>query len=132
MVAVFFAEVRHRARLDSLVEIHHVRNHLFVLQDVLVYEVFDVEPVLLAERRIVREVEAQAVGRNERPGLLDVRPQHRPKRRVKQVRACVIAANGVTPLGVDDRGHAVFGRQNVIREPLNLVHDKPGDGAKSV
>ena len=107
LIAVLFTEKRHGARLDSFFELRDLRVNLFVPENVLVHQVFDIEQVLLRKRRVVREVEAQAVGRDERSGLLGVRPDHFVQRRVEQVRARVIAANCVAPLCVHDGGHGV-------------------------
>ena len=46
-------------------ELRDLRVNLFVPENVLVHQVFDIEQVLLRKRRVVREVEAQAVGRDE-------------------------------------------------------------------
>ena len=51
--------------------------------------------------RRLDEVEAQAIGRDERAGLLDVRPEHLPQRRVQQVGGRVVAADRVAARDVD-------------------------------
>ena len=53
------------------------------------------------------EVEAQAVGGDERAGLLHVRAQHLAQRRVQQVGGRVIAAGGISPFHVNVRRHQV-------------------------
>ena len=62
------------------------------------------------DRLEVHEVEPQAIGRDERARLLDVRAEHLAQRRVQQVRGGVVAARGVAHLGVDLRRHEVAGR----------------------
>jgi hypothetical protein len=51
----------------------------------------------------VAEVEAQAVGADQRAGLLDVLAEHLAQRMVQDVRAGVVAADGVATVGVDGR-----------------------------
>ena len=55
------------------------------------------------DRRVVAEVEAQAVGRDQRARLLHVLAEHLAQRPVQDVGAGVVAADGVAPLGVDGR-----------------------------
>ena len=45
----------------------------------LVDEPFDFFDLLARDRREVQEVEAQAIGCDQRSGLLDVRPQYLPQ-----------------------------------------------------
>ena len=94
------------------------RLHFFVLEDVLVHQVLDVEQVLLAQPRVVSEVKAQAVRRDQRTGLLDVRPQRLPQRRVEQVRRGVIPPRRIPPLGIDHGGDHVSHPKSLARHGL--------------
>ena len=60
------------------------------------------------DRREVREVETQAVGRDERARLLHVRAEHLAQRRVQQVRGRVVAPRRVAARVVDDCGDGLF------------------------
>ena len=66
-------------------------------------EVLDCVELVARHRRVVAEVEAQVVGRDERALLLHVWPEHLAQRPVQDVRAGVVAPDGVAPLGVDLR-----------------------------
>jgi hypothetical protein len=73
-VAVFLAEQRHRV---ILVDGHVNRDifdnlYFFVAQNFFVDDVFDVLQLFFFDAGEVREIEAQMVGRDQRPGLLDV------------------------------------------------------------
>src|ERR1019366_4437045 len=74
LVAVLFAKQRHGV---ILVDRHVNRNVLddldpFVAQNFLVDDVFDVLQLFVGDSGEVREIEAQMVGGNQRPRLLDV------------------------------------------------------------
>src|SRR5439155_8983486 len=62
-------------------------------------------------------VEAKAVGRDERTLLVDLLAQHDLERLVEQMRAGVVAADRVAPLGV----HAALARVARLRRALALV-----------
>ena len=49
----------------------------------------------------VSEVEAEAIRRDERAGLLDVVAKHEPQRPVQQMRGCVIAPDALAAHDVD-------------------------------
>ena len=65
------------------------------------------------------EVEPQSIGRDERAGLLHVRTEHLAQRPVQQVRAGVVATDGVAPLDVD--------RRDRFLARVDLALDDPGD-----
>ena len=113
LVAVFLAEQRHRAGRDGLLGRHvDVRLHRRVPVDLLVDDALDAIELVARDRLEVHEVEAQAIGRDERAGLLDVRAEHLAQRGVEQVRRRVIAARRVA----DVRVH--FGGDDVARAKL--------------
>ncbi len=104
-VTVLLAKERHGAGVDRRAKFHFLGHDFLVLKHVLVHQNLDVEQVLRVERRVVREVKAQPVGRHQRPCLLDVRPERVPEGGVKQVRAGMVASDGVTTFGVDASLH---------------------------
>ena len=71
-VAVFLGEERHRASLLGLVKAHVRDLDVLALEDDLVDECLDVSELLRRDRLEVREVEAQAVRRDRRAGLVDL------------------------------------------------------------
>ena len=66
-------------------------------------EALDLLDLLGGDRLVVREVEAQPVGRDQRAGLLDVVAEHLAQRVVQQVGGGVVAADGVAAVDVDRR-----------------------------
>src|SRR5205823_5028836 len=93
LVAVLFAEERHRAGGDRLLRRLDDGVDRRVLQHVLVNNLLDVEQLLARERREVDEVEAQAILGDERARLLYVRAEDLSKRSMKQVSGRVIPAD---------------------------------------
>jgi len=69
LVAVFFAEQRARAGRTGVVERHQPRGHGRVLEDDVIGDVLDPLEFLGRDRLGMREVEAQPVGRHQRPLL---------------------------------------------------------------
>ena len=67
------------------------------------------------DSRRVDEVESQPIGRDERAGLLHVRPEHLAQRGVQQVRGGVIAADRIAARGVDRQRDQRAGRQRAAR-----------------
>ena len=97
LVAVFLAEERHRAGGDRLLRRLHVGLHGRVLQHLLVDDPLDLEELLAREGAEVDEVEAQAIGRDERSRLLHVRAEHLAQRGMEQVRGGVVAPDRRAP-----------------------------------
>ena len=79
---------------------------------------------------MVREVEAQVVGRDQRALLAHVVTQHRPQRRVQQVRRGVIAPDGL-PAVLVDRRQGVLPRLHLAAQP-RLVGHQPRHGVDGV
>ena len=92
LLAVFFAEQRHGAGGDGLIERHDVGVDLGVAEDLLVHEPLDFFDFGAVHGGVVGEIEAQAAGLHHAAGLLDVRAQHLAQRGVQQMRGGVIAA----------------------------------------
>ena len=63
--------------------------------------VLDRAALVVGQRPVEREVEAQVVGRHERAGLAGPLADHVAQRPVEQVRAGVVAHRVGAPLGVD-------------------------------
>ena len=66
-------------------------------------DLLDPADLVGGDGRVVREVEAQAIGADQRAGLLDVLAEHLAQRVVEDVRAGVVAADGDAALDVDGR-----------------------------
>ena len=86
-----------------------------VPDDLLVDDALDAIELVARDRLEVHEVEAQAVGRDERARLLDVGAEHLAQRGVEQVRRRVIAARRVADVGVDLGGDDVARAKRAAR-----------------
>ncbi len=120
LVAILFAEERH-----GVVLVHgHVDGHVFEGFDACVGQHFAVDDGLdlfelfVGDLREVREVEAQAVGSTERAGLLDVGAEDLAQRGVEQVRAGVVAADGVAAFAVDDGVDVIADGERLLEQGL--------------
>ena len=102
-VAVLVAEERDRAERRGLLLGRLERAHRAVGQRLLVGDLLDLGDLVVGERGVVAEVEAQPVGPDQRAGLLDVLAEHLAQRVVQHVRAGVVAADRRPPVGVDRR-----------------------------
>ena len=109
-VAVLVAEEGDRAhRLGlGLGGLEHPRP--LVAQRLGVDQPLDLGDLLVGDRLVVREVEPQPVGADVRAGLLDVIAEHPAQRPVQQVRAGVVAADGLAAFDVDRRRRRLAGR----------------------
>ena len=68
---------------------------LLVAQHFLVDDVLDVLQFFVFDRGEVREVKAQMIGRDQRPGLLHMLAENLAQSRMQQVRGGVIAHGGL-------------------------------------
>ena len=116
-IAVLLAEERHRAGRHRLLRRSHLGLHRRVAVDLLVDDPLDPVELLARDRREVLEVEAQAIGRDQRARLLHVRAEHLAQRRVQQVRRGVVAPRRVARLVVDRRGDDVARLERAARTP---------------
>ena len=91
-VAVLLAEERHRAGRDGLVPRTHLGHDGSVPVDLRVHDALDLAQLRRRDRPEVHEVEAQPIRRDQRAGLLHVRAEHLPQRRVQEVRGRVVPA----------------------------------------
>ena len=100
-VAVLVAEKGERAGLDSVVVGHLFGRDLRVFADTRVDLLFDRRQVAFADRAGVREIEAQAIGRDQRARLMDSGAEHVAQRVVQDVSGGVIEHRGVAPRPID-------------------------------
>ncbi len=104
---ILLAEERHRAARERVVVGLLLPVDVDVLADLLVDQPLHRRQLVRLRRLDVCEVEAQPVGRDERPRLLDVRAEHLAQRRVKQVRGGVVALAGAPVALVDGGGDRI-------------------------
>ena len=101
-VAVLFTEEGHGAFLDGAVIARLACVDIIVGQHDLVGTRFDVVNIFLAQRQGMGKVEAQALWRDQRAGLMHVIAQPLAQCRVQYVGGRVVAHDVPAPLGVDD------------------------------
>ena len=98
-----------------------------VRQDLGVDELLDLADLLVGQRRVVREVEAGALGVDQRALLLHVRAQHLAQRLVHQVGGAVVAHGAGAPLGVDPRVEPVADLDLALDDAAVVAeHRRPG------
>ena len=101
-VAVLVAEERERAGLDRVVVGHLFGRDLGVFADTRVDLLFDRRQVALADRARVREIEAQAIGRDHRARLMDTGAEHVAQRVMQDMGRGMIEHRGVVARAIDD------------------------------
>ena len=94
-------------------------------QDLGVDQRLDLADLLVGHRRVVREVEARALGIDQRALLLHVRAQHLAQRLVHQVRDAVVAHGLGALVGVDARVERVAERDRAF-DHAHLVAEHVG------
>ena len=120
LVAVFLAEQRARAGLLGVVERHQPRLDRRVLQHDVVGDVLDLRSISCGGDRLgVDEVEAQAVGRDQRALLRDVIAEHQAQRLVQQVRRRMVGADRAS--GARDRRRAPAASPTLSVPSLDLA-----------
>ncbi len=102
-VAVLVAEERDGAERFGLVLGGLERARRRVGERLGVGEALDLGDLVVGDRLVVAEVEAQPVGPHQRAGLLDVVAEHLAQRGMQQVGGGVVAPDGVAPVDVDRR-----------------------------
>ena len=113
----------------------HVNGHIFerldagVGQHLAVDDALDLFKLLIGHLGKVREVEAQPRGIDRGTGLLYVRAQHLAQRGVQQVRAGVVAADGVAAVGIDDGVDVVAEGQRLLEQSLVGADTLDGEDA---
>ena len=93
LIPVFFAEERHRPRFNRLVHRHQACRDRRILDDDLVGHGFHLSQFVSTDRLGVRDVEAQAIGRNERALLRHMRAKHFSQRLMQEVGRRVVGAD---------------------------------------
>ena len=78
--------------------------------------------LLVGYLRKVRKVEAQPVRMHRRTRLLYMRAQHLAQRRVQQVRAGVVAPDGIAPLPVNNRVDVIAHRKVLLENGFVCAH----------
>src|SRR3546814_471889 len=118
-LAVLLAEQGHRAEVQRLLHVHVPHLGTVVGADLGVDPALDLGQLRSRHRLEVREVEAQAVGSDQRAFLGDVRAQHLAQRRVQQVRGAVVEDGRAAACAVD-RGDEVVA--DLQRAGCELAH----------
>ena len=100
-VAILLAEQRHRTFRDRIVDAHQAGRDRRILQDDLVRHLLDDLQLLSRHRLRVRNVEAQALGRDQRTFLGDVGAQHFAESLVQQMGRGMVGAQTRAPVVID-------------------------------
>ena len=139
-VAVFVAEEGDRAERRGLLLRGLVDAGWSVLQDLAVGDGLDLGDLVIGERGVVAEVEAQTIRTDQRSGLLDVRAEHRPQGVVQHVGTRVVAPDGVAARDIDVRGSGLSRRDGALRDARGVppqtrqgvrgVHDFRASGVR--
>ena len=124
-LAVLLVEERVGALLDGLGHRQERDRHRAVVADDAADLVLDGALLVVGQRPIEREVEAQVVGRHERPGLAGRLADDVAQRPVEQVRAGVVAHRVGAPLGVDDGLDGLADAQPAVERAA--MDDQPAD-----
>jgi hypothetical protein len=95
LVTVLLPEERHCPCGNRLLRALHLGDDGGIPQHVLVDDTLDLQLLIAGDGREVDEVETQAVGRHERPGLFHVRAKDASERSVKEMRGRVVAAGRI-------------------------------------
>ena len=107
LVAILLAEQRTRAGVTGLVEPHQTGDDLIIFQHHVIGDVLDASEFFRRDRLRMHEIEAQAVGRDQRAALRDVIAEHLPQGFMQQMRRRVIGpdrrASGVIDIELQCR-----------------------------
>ena len=97
-----------------------------VVADGLVHRALDRGELGGGDGGDVGEVEAQAVGGHERPGLAHVRAEHVAQDRVQQVGRGVVAGDVEAPVGIDRGADRIADAQSAVRDGREVRDDLAG------
>ena len=103
LIAIFFGEERRHPFLERLFVARPAGIHRIVGQDDLVGPALDVAHFCVRQRLVVGKVEAQAIGRHQRAGLMHVCPQALAQGGMEHVGPRVVAHDVPAPVRVDGR-----------------------------
>ena len=124
LVAVLLAEQRHRPGLDRISMAHQARRNVRVAAHLRVHVRLDERDLFGGERLRMAEIETEAIFRNERALLRDVRTEPIAKRGVQQVGRRMVGADAATARGIDVELHdiadadAALGNARLMRMQL--------------
>lgn len=121
LLAVLFAEQRHRSEIQGLLHAHVVDLGRTVGADLGVHPALDLGQFGLRHRLEVREVEAQAIRRHQRALLLDMRAQHLAQGRMQQVGGRVVEDGTGATRGIDGRHHVVADLQAALGDATDMA-----------
>ena len=122
LIAVLLLEQPDGPEVVGLAPRHHPRGHRGVLGHAGVHLPLDLGEHLGLDPAAVREVEAQLVRAHVRSGLPHALTQGAAQRPVEDVGGGVVGLRGVTPGGVNPRGHlGALGQVPVQRNAQHLV-----------
>ena len=124
LLRILLAKQSHRARLHRFFQREFVRLHTLVTQNVIINETLNLRDLIARERLEVREVETQIVGRDDRPRLLHMRPQHLAQSRVHQVRRRMIPPRRIPLLHIHPRRDHLANFQTPLFD-FDLMNDQP-------
>src|SRR5438045_8089651 len=94
----------------------NVGLHRRVAHDLGVDDPLDSIELLAGDGLEMDEIEAEPIGCDERSGLLDMRPEHLPERRVQQMRCGVVSACPVPKLTLNFGGDEVPRSERAARD----------------
>ena len=130
-VAVLFTEERHGAHVDGGLLAHELGGQRVVGHDRGVHVALHGGQLLRGHGRDVREVEAQAIRRDQRTRLTHMIAEHAAQGRMEQVRAGVVAGR-VEAYGFGHgQHHFLIGKQGAAVH-LDVVDGEVGGGLQGV
>ena len=125
-VSVLLAEKGHCSGGDGFLGRPQLGYDRRVARDLLVDDALDAFELLSRDRLEMDEVEAEPIRRHERSGLFHMRAQHLSQRGVQQMRGGVVAARGITGVGVDFRRDDIAHTQGARRHAHAVSPRQPG------
>ena len=128
--AVFFAEQRHGAGGNGLIESHHVGGDFGVAKNLFVHETLDFGDLGGIDRGVVAEIETKTRRFDDAAGLFDMRAENLAQRGMQQVRRGVIALGGEA--FADGDFGAEFVAHGNVRQGAILWTVRPGNGGIGV
>ena len=128
MLRILVPEKRQSARSERFFQRRDVRLDLRVQPDLVVHLLLDVAQFFRIHMRKVRKVKPQPLRRIQRTGLLHMRPQNIPQRRIHKVRPRVVPDNPRPPLRICHHRHAIPDAKRLFRH--NLVRHQPRNRIK--
>jgi len=122
-VTVLLTKKGHGAACERVVERQGVGGNIQILLDLLVHPAFDLLQLSARQRRKMRKIEPQSIGRDERAGLLDVRAEGFSKRRVEHVGDGVVRCRAFARRGVDTRDDSLVLSEGPFAHADVMAHE---------